>query len=202
MIDSFALMGEPRRPWLDAEELRGKFLRFSAAAHPDRHREAAPEARAGAQDHYAEMNAAYQRLRNPRDRLKHLVELESGARVTDVQQVPAELMDRFLEVGQLCAEADRWLARGAGNSALLRAERFEAAQELSARLLKLNDHLGAWEEELQGRLRSLDRQWTSLGTGGDRAAVVAEMADLSRLYGFCARWTAQVRERLVRLAGE
>ena len=36
MSDDFALLDEPRRPWIDAELLKSKFLRLSTAVHPDR----------------------------------------------------------------------------------------------------------------------------------------------------------------------
>ena len=36
MTDAFALLSEPRRPWLDAEALKARFLPLSAAVHPDR----------------------------------------------------------------------------------------------------------------------------------------------------------------------
>jgi hypothetical protein len=36
MQDAFALLNEPRRPWLEAEALKQKFLALSSAVHPDR----------------------------------------------------------------------------------------------------------------------------------------------------------------------
>ena len=36
MTDHFATLGEPRRPWLDAEALKEKFHRLSGTVHPDR----------------------------------------------------------------------------------------------------------------------------------------------------------------------
>src|SRR5262245_34160130 len=36
MLDCFALLEQPRRPWLDSETLKNKFLDLSARVHPDR----------------------------------------------------------------------------------------------------------------------------------------------------------------------
>ena len=57
MIDCFALLNEARRPWIDPELLKQKFLTLSAEAHPDRvHNASEPEKRA-AQQRYTELNA-------------------------------------------------------------------------------------------------------------------------------------------------
>jgi hypothetical protein len=36
MNDCFALLNEPRRPWLDSEALKQRFVSLSAELHPDR----------------------------------------------------------------------------------------------------------------------------------------------------------------------
>jgi hypothetical protein len=35
MIDHFAALSEPRRPWLDLEKLKNRFHILAAARHPD-----------------------------------------------------------------------------------------------------------------------------------------------------------------------
>src|SRR5688572_29394167 len=101
MTDYFALLDEPRRPWLDPEALKVKFHQRSAELHPDRvHRQSASD-KAKAQERYTELNAAYTCLREPKDRLLHLLTLESGGKPKDVQNIPAELMDLFFKVGTL-----------------------------------------------------------------------------------------------------
>jgi len=79
MTDCFELLQEPRRPWLDADALKARFLKLSAAAHPDRFHGGTESERAQANDRSAELNAAYNTLRETRDRLFHLLELERGA---------------------------------------------------------------------------------------------------------------------------
>src|ERR1700722_13850489 len=106
MNDNFALFNEPRRPWIDPDLLKEKFLALSAQFHPDRvHQSSEPERRA-ASERFAEINAAYNCLREPKDRLRHLLELELGRKPADIQRVPAEMMDSMFEVGQLCRQVD------------------------------------------------------------------------------------------------
>ncbi len=68
MTDCFELLQEPRRPWLDADALKARFLKLSAAAHPDRFHGGTDSERAQANDRSAELNAAYNTLRETRDR--------------------------------------------------------------------------------------------------------------------------------------
>ena len=79
MTDFFALLDEPRRPWLESELLKQKFLALSATVHPDRVHNLGDAERAAAQERYTELNAAYNCLREPKDRLHHLLQLELGA---------------------------------------------------------------------------------------------------------------------------
>src|SRR6186713_3268751 len=106
MTDSFALLSELRRPWIDAEALKQKFLPLSSAVHPDRTHNAPEAEQQEANQRYAELNAAYNKLREPRDRLLHLLELEQGTKPSDIQRIPPGTMDLFVEVGQLCRDVD------------------------------------------------------------------------------------------------
>src|SRR5271167_1774936 len=98
MIDYFALLNEPRRPWLDADSLRQKFRALSASAHPDKVRATGELEKSGAAKSFAELNAAYHCLAEPKSRLRHLLELELGAKPGDIRQIPAALADLFAEV--------------------------------------------------------------------------------------------------------
>ena len=59
MIDCFELLQEPRRPWIDADALKSRFLELSTAAHPDRVHGGTESERAQANARSAELNAAY-----------------------------------------------------------------------------------------------------------------------------------------------
>src|SRR5260221_13341315 len=109
MKDYFALLTEPRRPWLDLEQLKAEFLALSAEAHPDRVHQASDAEKGSANQRFAELNAAYNCLREAKSRLQHLLELELGSRPKEVQEIAPETMDLFMEVGQLCREVDRFI---------------------------------------------------------------------------------------------
>ena len=130
MTDSFALLHEPRRPWVEPEPLKAKFLALSAEVHPDRVHGASAAERAVAHDRYTALNAAYQCLRESKDRLRHLLELESGTKPTQVHSLSDDTASWATQVSQLCRDVDGFLAaRAQVTSPLLKVAMFEQAQE-------------------------------------------------------------------------
>src|SRR3954469_22469544 len=99
VVDYFKLLNEPRRPWVDPDLLKNKFLAISAELHPDRVHGATAAEKERVQGRYSEVNTAYQTLRDPKLRLAHLLELESGAKPGAIQNAPEDLMDLFMQVG-------------------------------------------------------------------------------------------------------
>ena len=79
MTDNFALLDEPRRPWLDTDLLKSKFLALSATVHPDKIHSASDAEKAAAAQSFARLNTAFTCLAEPKARLLHLRALELGA---------------------------------------------------------------------------------------------------------------------------
>jgi curved DNA-binding protein CbpA len=198
MTDHFALLNEPRRPWLDPETLKKKFLTLSASVHPDRVHNLDEAKRATAQEHYVELNAAYNCLREPKERLRHLLELGLGALPKDIQRIPSELMDLSLEIGQACREADALLAeKSKATSPLLQVKIFERAQEMSDQLQALQKRVNAMNERLTEELKRIDTEWNSAVPRND---LLQRLEELYRLFSYTARWSAEMQERFVRLS--
>ncbi len=198
MTDYFKLLEQPRRPWLDAEALKQAFLALSAQAHPDRVHNAPEPERQAAGRRYTELNAAYQCLREPKERLRHLLELESGARPADIQQVPAELTEPFFEIGRLCREADALIAEKAKTtSPVLRARLFERGAESLERLAARQQDIGVRREELTAELKAMNAAWES-GEAGARASL-KRLEEIRRLLGYFSRWSEQIQERMMQL---
>src|SRR5262249_28202839 len=130
VMDWFALLNEPRRPWLDDELLKKKFLDLSAQFHPDRVHNNPEAERVAAHQCYTELNAAYSILREPKTRLRHLLELELGEKPKEVHGISSDLMEMFQEISRLSREADAFLAEKAKTtSALLQVQLFERSQQ-------------------------------------------------------------------------
>jgi hypothetical protein len=197
MTDCFALLDEPRRPWLEPDALKKKFLTRSAELHPDRMHQAADSQKQSAQAQYVELNAAYNKLKDSKERLRHLLELERGHPPQQVQEIPPGLMNAFLEITQLCREADSFLAeRNKVASPLLKVQLFEAGQQWVTRLTQKQKELQAAEEKLTSELKRLDDVWNV----SSRAESLRVLEDLYRLFSYHARWRSQVQERIVQLS--
>lgn len=203
MIDNFALLDEPRRPWLDTDSLKEKFLALSSRVHPDRIHQAPEAERRAAGELYSELNAAYNCLREPKDRLRHLLELELGAKPADIQSVPPELMDFFFEIGRLCREADGLLKEKATvTSPILKVQLFERGQEWTDRLNAVQRKINSRREELFQELRAMNLAWELVSPAGAQRGKLplGRLEEVYRLLGYFARWSEQIQERIVQLS--
>ena len=192
-------MGQERRPWLEPELVKDKFLALSATLHPDRVHTASAEERDIAQDRFATLNGAYQCLRNHKQRLEHFLLLENGSKPDLLADVPPEVTGLFTEVGQACRRANDWSARNAAaTSPLLRVQLFESGETCRQELLGLQKQLGEWERQLVAELRAADEAW--IHETPSRGALLAQLEKLYRLFAYCGRWSQQVQDRLVRIS--
>jgi hypothetical protein len=190
VTDYFALLGEPRQPWLDEEALKTRFFALSGSKHPDRAQTATE--RSASNESYTELNAAFNCLREPRDRLRHLLDLETGRKPASVQQVPGDLIDLFFQVGQLCREADEFLKRKAAvTSPLLVVDLFEQGQQIGERLITFRQSLTGRQEQLYGELKLLNPDWRSK---------LPRLEEIYQTLGYLNRWSGQLQERVVQLA--
>lgn len=100
MTDYFALLQQPRRPWLDIELVKQKYRELARTAHPDQQ-----PAGASAID-FAQLNQAHRVLIDPKLRLEHLLQLE-GVSSRSIDQIPNDLSDLFMAVGTALKSNDQ-----------------------------------------------------------------------------------------------
>jgi curved DNA-binding protein CbpA len=203
MTDYFALLKEQRRPWIDPELLKQKFLTLSAEVHPDRVHGAPESEKRAAQELYTEFNAAYNCLREPKERLAHLLELELGVKPKQVQNVPPDLMNVFLEITSVCREADVFLSqRNAITSPLLKLQLFERGQGITEKLMALQQKTNSWREELVAQVKAVDADWSkNRERKPDENGKSLEVLErVCQLFGYFGRWSAQIQERIVQLS--
>jgi DnaJ-domain-containing protein 1 len=205
MVDYFALLEQPRRPWLDPARLKEKFLSLSSPLHPDRVHESSTSEKEEAQKKFSELNAAYNVLKEPRERLLHLLELEAGEKPRDIQKIPPGTMDLFIEVGQTCRSVDEFLAeKNKVTSPLLRVKFFEQGQEWSDKIQALQRKVQAKQQGLEEELKALNSTWESAeqmpATSRQKELPLERLEQIYRVFSYCSRWTGQLQERFLQLA--
>ncbi|MFM2296097.1 MAG: hypothetical protein RLZZ350_2510 [Verrucomicrobiota bacterium] len=192
-LDCFLLLTEPRRPWLDADVLKERFFTLSAIVHPDRVHGASEAEKLAATAHYTQLNAAYHCLREPKDRLRHLLELELGHKPSDLTRVPDDLMELFSVVGKILRETEAFRGeQQRATSPLLKVALFERGQEWADKLGEVRAKISPRREALLAELREMDAAWPD-------AKPLDRLAEIWRLLGYYDRWLAQLQERAVQL---
>jgi DnaJ-domain-containing protein 1 len=198
MTDYFLLFNEPRRPWLEADLLKQKFLALSANLHPDRIHSASETVKVEATKKFTELNAAFNCLAESKLRLLHLLELELGSKPKDIQQIPAALADLFAEVANSCRSADVFLAeKRQASSPLVQVQFFERGQDWVEKLNGLQRKLNKLREKLTVELKSLDAQWMLADATTE---LLPKLEELYRLFSYFNRWNGQIQERMVQLS--
>ncbi len=188
MTDYFALLDQPRRPWLDLDELKQAFHAKSLALHPDTQHVAAADAA------FAEVNEAYQLLQDPKRRIQHLLTLE-GRPPSRESTVPDDLAALFPVVAAVTQQIDAL------------AQKAETATTPLTRSLLKPQMLAAQNSvtETLDRLRQLHADATARAQQLSAPVALREddWAELQRLYlrfAYLGRWIAELQEKQMRLA--
>jgi curved DNA-binding protein CbpA len=187
MTDFFALLDQPRNPWLDPDELKQAFHGKTLRAHPD----AQPQS----DDEFALLNEAYQVLRDPKRRLQHLLQLEGAPPSGESASVPREVEELFPEVAALTQEADGAAQKATATTnalslSLARAEIVKTLRALDAMLKKLE----ALEQNAQQALREMSPRWQT-----DAKTEVPQLQRVYLEFSYVTRWIAELREKQIRL---
>ncbi len=153
MTDYFALLDQPRKPWIDLKELEKKYHALARATHPDQSKEPTAD--------FADVNRAYRVLRDPKLRLEHLLALEGHKIASATTEIPNDLAELFMEVASTMKTGDEKQMTGL----LTRLEQHfeEALKQLRALSEKWNGDATALSEaeHLQQRFSFLTR-WKDL----------------------------------------
>jgi DnaJ-domain-containing protein 1 len=203
VTDYFSLLNEPRRPWLDTEQLKARFISLSAECHPDR--ATTPGERAAATTRFTELNAAHNCLRDPRERLHHLLALEGQSDARQVRSVPPAVAELVLPAEQLCREVTAFLGEQAkATSPLVQAQQFERALDWQERVAAMQQRLAGHRARLDETARALNAVWEQADSlpAHQRAAALplAQLEELYRAYSYVTRFQQQLQERFVQLA--
>ena len=187
-VDSFAVLGLPRMAALDEQTLHRAYTEHSRTAHPDH---------GGDEAHAAQVNAAYETLRSPEKRLKHLLEIAGPEDAIAWRTVPLDegMMSLFSELGTAMDTTAKFLERkskaaSALAKALLTNEEWQHRESLERIGFELEQRKGGMEAQLPALDALIVR---------DDAGAWKQLAAMQARFAYLAKWQAQVRERLLAL---
>jgi curved DNA-binding protein CbpA len=197
MIDYFTLLQQPRRPWLDPEELKQKHQQLTLATHPDR--PGANELKEREADSFpysfAAINEAYRVLTDPKLRLQHFLNLEGQGPAGD-QSIPRELADFFAKIGTLVQHVDALLGKLSGatsalSESLMRSEILDARKQTEQVLNELRDLYANAVNDLK-QVDAMREERSQEFT--------EKLTKLYHRFAYLGRWIDQLRERQFQLA--
>ena len=186
MTDYFALLDQPRLPWLDPDELKQAFHAKSMQSHPD--------VAAATDDAFAQLNEAYQVLLDPKRRIQHLLSLEQREAPRD-RSVPADIAELFPVVAEATHAADA-LAQKLNTATTPLSRSLLKAETLAVqgRIADTLQRLGQMRDDADAELRSLNE---------NMPLAEAEWAQLQQLllrFSYLTRWISELEEKQLRLA--
>lgn len=186
--DAFATFSIPRSVAVDPAVLQDAYAALSREAHPDH---------GGTEDRAAAVNAAYETLRFPERRLKHLIEIAAPEDAKAWRTVPLDdsMMSVFMELGR-ALEASAKLLERKGKAASVLARALLANEELALRERLETIGFGIEEKKvaMESALPALDAR---LAAGDEQ--VWKDIAATQARLAYLAKWQTQIRERLLAL---
>lgn len=190
MTDCFALFNEPRRPWLDPEQLKDKLHRYSVEHHPD-------VAKSDAVD-FAALNSAYRTLHDPKARLKHLLELEFPGALSGHLQIPGDITRLFETMTRERHSVAAFLEKKSRLTTPLEIALLSSEQlELTGVLEKLLSVLNQKHEGLLMQLKFIDAVWEE-----DRASSKDTLVEIYQEISYVGRWIEQTREDVHKMTND
>lgn len=188
MTDHFAILEQPRRPWLDENALREKFHQLARRAHPDHSH--------GTSAEFAQLSEAFRVLSDPKMRLRHLLELEEKTAPSDENILPKDLEELFPKTNAAIQNADDLRKKtsettNALSRSLLNSEVIATQKQIAQSLAELSELYG----QTISQLRALDESWTTVS-----ARDFSELRSLYLKIGYLSRWIAQLEEKKVQFS--
>ena len=189
MTDYFAFLDQPRRPWLDPEELKQAFHQKTLEAHPD------AQTPSDRDETFTRLNEAYQALREPKRRLHHMLALEGGPANTNNVSIPVDIENLFPLVAALIQESETVMGKletstNALSRSLVRPDLIKTA----ASVRQMVRTLGHLHDEAINELRAKGDSWIS-GSSEHRA----DLEDLYLRFSYLTKWISELGERELQL---
>jgi curved DNA-binding protein CbpA len=196
MTDHFAVLDQPRRPWLNPDLLKQKYQQLALNEHPDRKGRRTKAPLSLEEPTFADITEAYRVLSNPKLRVNHLLSLSGEDNDFETASVTTELADIFMGAATLVLEIDALLQkRQAATSALGKSLLKSEVAASQAQVKKLLEQLDQLYSDSIRDLQKADRAWKK-----SPSETAVELRKLAQRFGYLERWMGQLREKQFQLS--
>ncbi|MEY2480808.1 MAG: molecular chaperone HscB [Verrucomicrobiota bacterium] len=193
MIDYFALLEQPRRPWLDEAALKEKFHQLARTSHPDTQ---SARSTITSRD-FAQLSEAFRVLSDPKLRLKHLLQLERNTPASGENVLPKDLEALFPMMNAVMQVADDFQKKKTAttSNALTRSLLKTELLHLQRQIEELREKLSTLHDQTICELRKIDNMWET-----ERSTNLSQLSDIYVRITYLSRWIAQLEEKKLRLS--
>jgi molecular chaperone HscB len=147
-VDYFAVLGLPRRPSVNEDELATRYYALSRRLHPDLFQTGTSQEKEASLQNTAMLNRAYRTLRDAVQRGQYWLELHGERLGKDNNRVPAKLAALVFDIQEKLDEIRE--ARAKGQATTVQAELAEMKTDLEGQLSQLRGdlerNLACWGE--------------------------------------------------------
>lgn len=190
-VDFFTLLEVERRPSLNLEKMKDVFLKLSELVHPDKYYNASPEAKEIAMQYSSLLNKAYYTLKDPKERIKYLISLETEKETPVSGKASADTMEFFIEASDVCNEADAFIKKGGKEE----AEKTELYQNL---LNIKKEAQNKWAGVLKS-IDTIDTEWLN-SAPDERKPLVRRLIIISHELSYLSKLQSLVDDMIVGLS--
>lgn len=184
VFDPFTHLQVSRRPWLDEATVKESFHRLAAIHHPDQ--------KQGDTQAFSDLTKAYEILRHPASRLRHLIELENLGG-TEGRPLPVGLEELFTSIATIRQQVNSALARrGGATNALSRSLAATEVQRASEAAEQARQRIESELQVAESLLKQVDEKWPS-------AEAREALPDLQARFTFLTKWLEQLREAILQI---
>lgn len=189
--DYFTMLEVERRPSLNTERLKENFLKVSEIVHPDKYYNASQEVKELSLACSSLLNKAYSTLKDPKERIKYLISLETDKEAPVSSRASAETMEFFIEASDVCNGADRFLKKGGHAEAEKRGFR-DRLQELK------KESQNRWGRVLK-EVEAVDTEWVKTAAE-NRRPLLRSLLSLSHELSYLSKLQSLLDEMIVALS--
>ena len=189
--DYFTMMQVEKRPCVDLNKLKENYLKTSEVIHPDKYYNASPEVKELALACSSLLNKAYSTLRDPKERIKYLISIETDKEAPVSSRASAGTMEFFIEASDVCSEADTFIRKGGSGE--------DKKRELRNRLQEYKKESQVkWNNVLKD-IDKIDKEWGAISSV-EKKPLLRRLLILSHELSYLTKLQSMLDEMMIALS--